>query len=297
VQPVAAWLVARPQNGVLGLALTLLLPLSPVFSGLVMAHLVFANGVRLPALQGLVAASGLAVLAVVLKASVAQIVASAATWWLPVLVLSALAGHWRSLTLALQVSVIIALVATAGFFVVLGDPADYWNDMVTTSIELARQAGLHEQADMLGQTQAMIVPQMTMLFVFTAWSFYVLVTLFGYALYQALPGKVAAYGRFCDLNLGRVLAVLMAVASLAAVATGADWLQNLGFVAFSVFWLQGLAILHWLHAAQRLPLFVLIMAYALLPILNVLLVMSLAVLGYMDAWFDFRTRARLRNRV
>lgn len=279
------------------MALTLLLPLSPVFSGLVMAHLVFANGVRLPALQGLVAASGLAVLAVVLKASVAQIVASAATWWLPVLVLSALAGHWRSLTLALQVSVIIALVATAGFFVVLGDPADYWNDMVTTSIELARQAGLHEQADMLGQTQAMIVPQMTMLFVFTAWSFYVLVTLFGYALYQALPGKVAAYGRFCDLNLGRVLAVLMAVASLAAVATGADWLQNLGFVAFSVFWLQGLAILHWLHAAQRLPLFVLIMAYALLPILNVLLVMSLAVLGYMDAWFDFRTRARLRNRV
>jgi len=184
VQPVAAWLVARPQNGVLGLALTLLLPLSPVFSGLVMAHLVFANGVRLPALQGLVAASGLAVLAVVLKASVAQIVASAATWWLPVLVLSALAGHWRSLTLALQVSVIIALVATAGFFVVLGDPADYWNDMVTTSIELARQAGLHEQADMLGQTQAMIVPQMTMLFVFTAWSFYVLVTLFGYALYH-----------------------------------------------------------------------------------------------------------------
>jgi len=138
---------------------------------------------------------------------------------------------------------------------------------------------------------------MTMLFVFTAWSFYVLVTLFGYTLYQALPGKTAAYGRFCDLNLGRVLAGVMAVTSVAAVVTGADWLQNLGFVAFSVFWLQGLAILHWLHAAQRLPLFVLIMAYALLPILNVLLVISFAVLGYMDAWFDFRSRARLRNRV
>lgn len=295
MQPVAAWLVARPQNGVLGLALTLVFPLSPVFSGLVMAHLVFANGVRRPAIQAILAAALLGLLALVLKASVGQILASAVTWWLPVFVLAALARYWRSLTLALQVSVIVAMAVTVGFFVVLGDPADYWNDAVATSIELARNAGLHEQADMLSQSQAMVVPQMTMLFVFTAWSFYVLVTLFGYALFQALPGKTAAYGRFCDLHFGRVLATIMAIASLGAVAIGADWLQNLGFVSFSVFWLQGLAILHWLHAAQRLPLIVLVVAYALLPFLNVLLVISFAVLGYLDAWFDFRARARIGN--
>jgi uncharacterized protein YybS (DUF2232 family) len=66
-------------------------------------------------------------------------------------------------------------------------------------------------------------------------------------------------------------------------------------VAFAVFWLQGLAILHWLHAEQRLPVFVVIMTYALLPFLNVLLVISLAVVGYMDAWFDFRARAKLKD--
>ena len=292
MQPIAAWLVARPQNGVLGLALTLLFPLSPVISGLIMAHLVFANGMRLPALQGVAATALLAVLALILSASIGQIIASALSWWLPVYVLAALARQWRSITLTLQVSVIIAMVACLGFFIVLGDPADFWNEVVATSIELARQAGLLEQAEMLSQTQSVIVPQMTMLFVFSAWTFYVTVMLFGYVLFQALPGKKSVYGRFCDLNFGRVLASIMAVASVGALLTGSVWLQNLGFVAFAVFWFQGLAILHWLYAERRLPFFVLIMIYALLPFLNVLLVITLAILGYMDAWFDFRARGK-----
>ena len=294
MQQVAIWLAARPQNGVLGLALSLLFPLAPFFSGLVMAHLVFSNGVRLPAIQAVVAGALLVVLALVLSASATQIVASAVAWWTPAFVLAALARHWRSMTLALQVSVICALAVTVGFFVVLGDPAGYWNETIAVSIELARDAGLHEQADMLSESQPLIVPQMTMLFVFMAWTFYVLVALAGYALFQALPGKRGAYGRFSDLNLGRVLATVMAVSSVGAVLTGWVWLQNLGFVAFAVFWLQGLAILHWLHAAQRLPVLVVIMVYALLPFLNVLLVMAFAVLGYMDAWFDFRARARTK---
>jgi uncharacterized protein YybS (DUF2232 family) len=84
----------------------------------------------------------------------------------------------------------------------------------------------------------------------------------------------------------------MAVSSVGAVLTGWVWLQNLGFVAFAVFWLQGLAILHWLHAEKRVPGVVVVMVYALLPFLNVLLVIAFAVLGYLDAWFNFRARAR-----
>jgi hypothetical protein len=280
VQPIATWLVARPQNGVLGLALTLLFPLAPVVSGLVMAHLVFATGIRMPVIQGAVAGALLAVMAVVLSASVGQIVASAVTTWVPIVLLAGLARHWRSLTLTLQVSVIIAIVGVLAFYVVLGDPTEYWNEIVTTSAALFRESGLTEQADFLLEAREMIVPQMTMLFVILSWSLYVLVFLFGYALYQCLPGKYGDYGRFHDLNYGRVLAVIMAVTSLGAMATGAVWLQNTAFVVFAVFWLQ-----------------VLVIAYALtlVPFVNVLLVVSLAVLGYTDAWFDFRARARLKD--
>ena len=262
-----------------------------------MAHLVFATGVRMPVIQGAVAGALLAVMALILSASVGQIVASAVTTWVPVLLLAALARYWRSLTLTLQVSVIIAIVGVLAFYVVLGDPTDFWNEVVTASAALFRESGLIEQADLLLDSRSLIVPQLTMLFVFLTWSLYVIVLLFGYALYQCLPGKSGVYGRFCDLNYGRVVAVIMAVTSLAAMATGAVWLQNTAFVVFAVFWLQGLAILHWLHAAQRMPLFVLVIAYAvsLVPFVNVLLVISMAVLGYTDAWFDFRARARLRD--
>lgn len=295
MQPIATWLVARPQNGVIGLALTFFFPLGPVLSSLVMAHLVYANGVRVPAIQGLVATALLSTLAIVLQTSVFQVVASAAIWWLPVFVFAAMAGYWRSVPLALQVSVMIAMMATVGYFIVLGDPSEYWNEAIVMTIELARQAGLHAQADMLSQSQQLIVPQMTMLFVFTVWSFYVAITLAGYVLFQTLPDKGRIYGRFCDLNFGRVIAVIMAGSSVGAVLTGWAWLQNLGFVAFAVFWLQGLAILHWLRSEKHMPVLVLIATYAALPFLMVLLVIPLAVLGYMDAWFDFRARARLKN--
>jgi uncharacterized protein YybS (DUF2232 family) len=92
------------------------------------------------------------------------------------------------------------------------------------------------------------------------------------------------------LRFGRVLALIMAVTSLLALFIGADWLRNFAFVVFVIFWLQGLAMMHWLHVVGPLPIFVLVVIYVMLPILNALLVMALAVLGYTDAWFDYRSR-------
>lgn len=290
MQPIAAWLVARPQNGVLGLAGTLLLPLAPIVSGLVMVLLVFRHGLRMAVLQGVVAAAVLATVALIMSAAVEQILLNATTTWLPGMLLAALMRSQRSLTLAMQVSVIVAIVVTLAFFVVLGDPTVYWNDVITALAKLFEENGLQEQASLLAARQEVIVPQMTMIFVFLSWSLYVLVVLLGYALFQSLPGQAAVYGQFCDLNFGRVLALIMAVTSVLAVLIQAAWLQNVAFVMFATFWIQGLAVLHWLREQKRMPMFILIASYALLPILNVLLVAAFAVVGYTDAWFNYRTR-------
>lgn len=290
MQPIAAWLVARPQNGVLGLAGTLLLPLAPIVSGLVMVLLVFRHGLRTALLQGVIAAAVLSTVSLIMSASVVQILLNVTSTWLPGMLLAALMRSQRSLTLMLQVSVIVAIVVTLAFFVVLGDPAVYWNGVVTALTKLFEENGLQEQASLLASRRDVIVPQMTMIFVFLSWSLYVLVVLLGYALFQCLPEQTAVYGRFCDLNFGRVLALIMAVTSLLAVLTQAAWLQNVAFVMFATFWIQGLAVLHWLRTQKRMPVFVLIATYALLPILNVLLVAAFAVVGYTDAWFNYRTR-------
>ena len=81
---------------------------------------------------------------------------------------------------------------------------------------------------------------------------------------------------------------------IGAFLSGAVWLQNVAFVLFAIFWLQGLAIVHWLHGRQLLPTFGVVAVYVLLPFLNVIMLMGLAVTGYIDAWFGFR-RARAVN--
>ena len=304
MQPIAAWLVARPLNGGIGLVVSLLLPmltaatsgLSPITGGVVMAHLVFAIGLRWAFIQAAASVAFLAALSLVLGESMSQIVASAIVVFAPAYMVAALASRLRLITLTLQVSVILAVVAVLVIVVTLGDPIAYWDSVVTELVTLFREAGAIEYADWLVASRSVVVPQLTMLVVFFAWSFLITVLLLGYGLYQHLPGKTAVYGRFCDLNFGRVIAAVMAVASVLAVFTGAVWLQNVSFLIFVAFWLQGLAIVHWLVAEKRVPPFLLIGTYILMVPLFGFVVIGFSVLGYLDAWFNFRAR-KFANRA
>jgi len=290
MRPIASWLVARPQNAVIGLAGTLLLPFAQILSGTVMALLVFKHGAAVAAAQGAIATAILAVISLLVSASVSQVMANALVIWGPAILLVAMMRGWRSLTLTLQVTVIAAMLITLGFYAVLGDPNVFWGEILVRISDSFREMGLTQHADILVQERDIIAPQMTVLVVITTWSLYAAVLSLGYAVYRTLPGIKANFGLFRDLNFGRVLALTMAIASVVAMLTGAVWLQNFAFVIFAMFWLQGLAIVHWLHANKRVPLAVVIVVYALIPLLNALLVMGLAVAGYIDAWFDFRRR-------
>lgn len=295
MQVLAAWLVARPQNAILGLAATLLLPFGQVLSGTVMVLLALVHSPRLALAEAAAATALLGAISLLVGASASQVLMNALLTWLPAMLLALLMRNWRSLTLTMQVTAIVAMITTVGFFLVLGDPTGFWNGVLDDIAATFRELDLEQQADILLERRALIAPQMTVLFVFLSWSMYVLVLLLGYALMQTLPGRTAEFGRFCDLNFGRVLALIMAVASVLAVFVGAVWLQNFAFVMFAIFWVQGLALLHWLHAEGRLPVFLLIAVYAMVPFLNALLVVSFAIVGYTDAWFDYRSRKHVSS--
>lgn len=299
MQAIAVWLVARPQNAVLGLAsslaLTLLMPLVQIISGAIIAFLVLYQGPTKSMLQGMVAVAIVSAIALITGGSAGAALIGGLVTWTPVFLLAALLRQWRSVNLALQVSVIVALLGMLAFFVVVPDPIAFWKSVLSAFSLVFSEAGLHEQADVLLTQQDVIAPQMTLIFVFTSWSMIVCMTLLGNALYQKLPGSSPNYGQFRDLNFGRVLAIVMAVTSLAAMASSAVWIQNVSFLMFSVFWLQGLAIAHWLRAEGRMPGFALVLVYVLLPILNFLVVVGLAVAGYADAWFAFRRRAASKS--
>ena len=96
MQALAAWLVARPQNAVLGLAVTLLLPAPQLTSGVVMVLLVLAQGTRLAVIEAAVAGAMLMTVSLLFGLSVASIVTLMAGTWLPVLLLALLLVNTRS---------------------------------------------------------------------------------------------------------------------------------------------------------------------------------------------------------
>ena len=115
MQRLAAWLVARPQNAVMGLAVTLLLPAPQLTSGVIMVLLVLAQGMRQAVIEALVAAASLLTVSLIFGVSMASLVTLMAGTWVPVLLLALLLINSRSLTLTVQASVIVAVVAMAGF--------------------------------------------------------------------------------------------------------------------------------------------------------------------------------------
>ncbi len=291
-QPIAAWLVAKPFHAVIGLAFTLLLPFAQIVTGAAMTTVVLHYGWRQAMLFGLIAAGIVGIMAAITAAPVVTIWLNALAFWVPASGLAALLRQTRSLTLALQVSAILAVVGTVVLHIALPDPIEFWKQVLTEFADAFREMGFDQQADLLINQQDLIAPQMTVLFVLTTWSLLALVLALGYGLFQALPDNRARFGRFCDMNFGRVLALVAAVASLLAWPIGADWLQDVAFVSFAIFWIQGLSVVHWLHTEGPLPVAFVVVVYAMLPVLNALLVIGLAVMGYSDAWLDYRARLR-----
>lgn len=296
MQPLVAWLVARPQNAVMVLAATLLLPVLQIFSGIFMVILVLKQGVRPAIFSGAMAAVLLAVVSLLAPgASVTQVLLSALTVWLPAVLLAVTLQATRSLNLTMQVSALVAAAAVLSFHVIVDDLQSFWQPVMTFMVEWARQSGLDQQVALIQSQPAMVAHSLTIMFVLSSWSMYALYLLFGIRYAAAGPDETGKFGRFCDLNFGRVIALLVAVLSLLAFATDVDWLQSAAIVLFAVFWLQGLAVVHWMFVDGKLPLFVVIVTYVLMPFLHVFLFLALALVGYTDAWFRFRRRAAAQS--
>ena len=295
MQPLAAWLVARPQNAVIALAVTLSLPVLHVFSGIFMVLLVLRQTLRLAVVEGALAGALLALVYLLAGIPVMEAVVAVLTTLLPAVLLAIALQSTRSLALTMQLSALVAAAAVLGFHIAVDDLTAFWQPVMAFMLEWAQTNALTEQVQMMQANPAIVAHMLTIVLVLSSWTMYAVYLFFGYRYATAEPGKTGPYGRFCDLNFGRVIALLVAVVASLAFATGMPWLQSLAIVLFTVFWFQGLAVVHWMFVDGDLPLFVVIMVYVLLPFLHLFLIMALAVVGYTDAWFGYRRRAVASN--
>ena len=291
MQGVAAWLVARPQHGILALAVTSS-PVLGFLSSSILVLLVLKQGPRLAVIQAALAGACLTIIGLVAGTAATVVASGALAFWLPALLLGLALRATRSLTLVLQIIVTAIVAAMIGFFLIVGDPVAFWEPELLAAADVWQQMGFVELADSIQAGHTLLAAQMTMFAAVSIWTLYATAFVFGYVLYRRLPGETADCGRFTELNFGRVIASTMALASVVALLTGATWLQNIAFVLFAVFWLQGLAIVHWMHERKLLSVVAVAAIYVLMLLVSAVMVIALAVFGYIDAWFRIRQRAQ-----
>ncbi len=296
MKSVAAWLVARPLNAIIGLAATQSLPLFGFLSGAVLVLLVLHQGPRLAVLEAGAAGALMLVLTVILGLPLEPKVTVMTSAWLPAMLVSLLLSGSRSLTLTLQVTVVVMVAVVLALFAVAGNAVEFWTTFLDTLVEAWRENGLEEQARFVEPQIGTLAQHMTVWVVFVTWGLSAVMLLLGHGLYRRAPGASRDFGRFQDLDFGRVIAATMAVASLVAFLTGIMWLQSVAFALFAVFSLQGIAIVHWYYGNGTVPVFLVVLMYAGMVVLSAIVVTALAVLGYIDAWFSLR-RQRIRPGV
>ena len=295
MQAIAAWLVARPVNAIAVLAATLLLPFRTMTSGAALVLLILHSGAQKVAVYALAAAAFVVGLGYFTGLAVTELAATVAAIWLPIGLLAMLMRRTRSLTLTLQLSIVLAFVALVVINLGLEDPGAVGNDWLDQMIAYFNEVGNYGQANMLAESRAELAPLVTLFIVLGVWLVYVMVLLFGYALFRSLPDQTAVYGRFCDLSLGRVLALIAAVVLSLTLVSNAVLLQQLAIMCIAVFSVQGLALMHWLQVERGLPMFVMIIVYLLLMPLAAVLGPLLAMTGYADVWLDLRARIPRSN--
>ena len=210
--------------------------------------------------------------------------------WVPCVAMASLLGWTRSAALTTQLSVVAGTVFIAAFALLVPDPVVVWQPMIDFFVDAWRNTGQVEFAALIEENLPEVAKYLTFIMAVSYWLTVFLLMQLGLSIYRKLPGDKTEYGRFSELELGKVLASITAVASVGSYLIGLEWLEGAAVFLFTAFMVQGIAVVHWHKQENGLPMLTLVMAYGLFLILNFAWGAILALIGYLDAWFNLRKK-------
>ncbi len=285
MRDVAAWLVARPQNAVMVLSISVLIPILQPLGGVVLVFLVVAKGQSVALRYAAIAAALTSLVMVISGVSVAAILPIFAISWLPLYLLALLLQASKSFVLTVQASVIVATLAGLATGILIADPVVFWQHLIDVWLELVGQTA--NEGSVVRSPE--FAANLGAMFVASSWLIYMLIFLMGYLLYGKYNDGVGTFGRIRDLNFGRVLALSLVLAVVLSAITGSILFDLAAIVLFASFLLQGWALAYWVFAENGWPMggyFAVCVVSVVIGFLSAVLMM----IGYLDAWFDIRRR-------
>jgi hypothetical protein len=213
--------------------------------------LAVARDVRFAVIRAMLAGGAVVLFLAVLGGSPLRGLEIIAAGWLPVVVLVMIWHLSRSIGLAVQVSLLLAIAVLAGLHLAGVDFEAVWQPIFDAFDEASvAQGGMAVfaalQSEFASQPDSLAVVMTTVL-VTMSWLLAVLEFLAGGALANKLPDETAKFGRIRSLDMGRVLATMFVAALLLAYVSELSVFRQLGLLMFAAFLLQGFIIVHWLN--------------------------------------------------
>jgi hypothetical protein len=283
---------------VLSLAALLLPPLNYLASG-VIALATLRNGPR----EG----AGV-LLATLLIVAVAAGLMSGLFWlaailmlasWLPVYLVTLVLGYTRSISLAMLASAGLGILTVVGFYLAIGDPAQWWQQMLepfmtTLQSQAGWQLSASETETVFQELSVLMTGVVAAGVVFNA-----IVGLLLGRFWQSTLFDEGAFGReFAGFTLGKSTALVTTLLMALAITPFADSLGlliDLLPVALVLFAFQGLAVAHSIVRSRNKSVVWLVIVYALLIFMLPQMLILLATLGVLEQWFNFRRQTQAAN--
>lgn len=215
--------------------------------------------------------------------------------WLPLWLLALVLRATVSLARTLQVAAAFGLIGVLVCYLLLGDPATWWNSLLEPLRQEAARLGptlpaaerdtLDRMLVLLGEWAPFLPGHLVSTILLSG----LLALFLGRGWQAALFNPGGFRTEFHALRLGRPLAGLALVLLAGALLSGWVPLTNLALPLSVLYTVQGIALVHALAFARGLsPAWLLLFYLLLLPLLSQLVL----VLGLADAWIDLRARLR-----
>jgi hypothetical protein len=216
--------------------------------------------------------------------------------WLPIAILGLVLRNTRSLAFTTQVAVGFGLVVVLIQYLVLGEPALFWQEYLQPLGQRYVASGLLDQP----QSQQLIEQLSVVMcgLVAVVYMLQLLCSLYLARWWQAMLYNPGGFSKeFHQLRVHWLVGAAGALALLFLLIPGEHapvTLNCIGAVFLGLLLLQGLAVAHGLFKGIKSARLWLVLIYLLL-IFMPQMVMALASIGLMDVWIDFRTRFKQRQ--
>ena len=207
--------------------------------------------------------------------------------WLPVWLISIVLREGRHLSLAVEIAILIGILAVIGFYLYAADPAAMWKAVLSQMVPAdAPVADIQRTIDVLAHYMTGVVAAGSVFGLFLGrWWQANLYNPGGFRQeYLSLDTKPR-------LSIGSVAVVVIALASPGMISEIA-W--NVSILLFVLYTVTGTAVLHTVFAGKKLARFMVPMLYITLFLIPHAMLL-VALVGLSDPWLNLRKKNRINT--